>query len=119
MVKPPARTSPPWLVPAVVVFLGIVFVVVVLILWATHTSRPDRSGTVLAKHAYPETTELFPMYDPTLHTVTTHTVVSGPDWILTVRRPGGQTIKVWVRRTVYDQCRVGDWYDSLRRTCRP
>jgi len=107
MVKPPARTSPPWLVPAVVVFLGIVFVVVVLILW------------VLAKHAYPETTELFPMYDPTLHTVTTHTVVSGPDWILTVRRPGGQTIKVWVRRTVYDQCRVGDWYDSLRRTCRP
>jgi len=107
MVKPPARTSPPWLVPAVVVFLGIFFVVVVLILW------------VLAKHAYPETTELFPMYDPTLHTVTTHTVVSGPDWILTVRRPGGQTIKVWVRRTVYDQCRVGDWYDSLRRTCRP
>ena len=90
-----------------------------LILWAGHTTRSDRSGTVLAKRAYPETTELVPMYDPTLHMMVNHAIVSGPEWALTVRRPGGQTIKVWVRRTVYEVCRMGDWYDSTRRVCRP
>jgi hypothetical protein len=90
-----------------------------LILWALRSPRSDRSGTVVAKRAYPETVDLVPMYDPTLHTVTTHTIVSDPDWALTVRRPGGQTIKVWVRRTVFEQCRVGDWYDSAKRICWP
>ena len=117
--KLPARTLRPWLVPSVVVFVILVFVVVLLILWALRSPRPDRSGTIVAKRAYPETTELVPMYDPSLHMMVNHTVVSGPDWALTVRRPGGLTIKVWVRKTVYEQCRIGDWYDSVRRTCRP
>jgi hypothetical protein len=59
------------------------------------------------------------MLDPTLDTISTHTIVSGPNWALTVRQPGGQTITVWVRRTVYEQCRVGDFYDGTRRLCRP
>jgi hypothetical protein len=62
-----------------------------LILWATLSQHPDRSGTVIAKHAYPETTALVPLYDPTLHTVTTHTIVTRPDWTLTVRRPDDQS----------------------------
>jgi hypothetical protein len=59
------------------------------------------------------------MYDPALHMMTAHTVVLGPDWALVVPRPGGQTIKVWVRRTVYEACHPGDCYDSARRLCRP
>src|SRR6516164_10946348 len=115
MVKPPARTPLTWLVPAVVVaFIVLVFVVVALILWAIRAPRPDRSGTVLAKRAHPETAELVPMYDPTLHMMITHTVVSGPDWTLVVRRPDGSTGTVWVRRRIYEACRVGDWYDSSR-----
>ena len=83
--------------------------------------RPDRSGTVLETRAYPESTEPVPMYDPTLHMMTVHSVVSGPDWALVVRRSGGHAmtaITVWVPRTVYEACHVGDWYDSSRRVCR-
>jgi hypothetical protein len=86
------------------VVLTVIVMMVALIIWAAHAPHSNRSGTVLAKRAYPETTELVPMYDTALHMMTTHTVVSGPDWALTVRRPGGQTLKVWVRRTVYEQC---------------
>src|SRR5262249_28737105 len=84
--KLPARTLRPWLVSSVVDFVILVFVVM-FILWALRAARTDRSGTVLAKRAYPETTAQVPMYDPALHTVTTHTIVTGPDWALTVRRP--------------------------------
>jgi hypothetical protein len=108
-----------WVAPAILIAIALVALVTVLMVSAMHSPQSDRSGTVQAKRAYPETTELVPMYDPTLHMVVNHAIVSGPDWALTVRRPGGQTIKVWVRRTVYEACRVGDWYDSARRVCRP
>jgi hypothetical protein len=109
-----ARPTLLWAAPA-----AVVLIVVVLILWAIRSPRPDRSGTVVAKRAYPETTELVPMYDPSLHMMVNHTVVSGPDWALVVRRPDGETRTVWVRDAVYEACRVGDWYDSARRVCRP
>ena len=108
-----------WVAPAILIAIALVALVIALMAWVIHSSQSDRSGTVLEKRAYPETTELVPMYDPALHTVTNHTIVSGPEWALMVRRSGGQTIKVWVRRKVYEQCRVGDWYDSSRRMCRP
>jgi hypothetical protein len=113
-VRLPPRSTLLWAVTA-----AIVVVVVAIILWAIFSPHPDRSGTVVAKRAYPETTKQEPMLDPTLDTISTHTIVSGPDWVLTVRRPSGQTVTVRVRRTVYEGCRVGDFYDGTRRMCRP
>jgi hypothetical protein len=84
-----------WVAPAILIAIALVALVTALMVRAMHSPRSDRSGTVLAKRAYPETTELVPMYDPSLHMMVTHTIVSGPDWALTVRRPGGQTIKLW------------------------
>jgi hypothetical protein len=107
------------LILTVAVVITVIAVMLALIVWTARAPQPDRSGTVLAKRAYPETVDTIPMYDPTLHTVTMHTIVSGPDWALTVRQPNGQHRIVWVRHQVYDQCHLGDWYDGPHRTCRP
>src|SRR6516225_11134120 len=116
-----ASATMPGAVPAAVIAVAMAVALAVLILWMSVAPRPDRSGTVLETRAYPESTEPVPMYDPTLHMMTVHSVVSGPDWALVVRRSGGHAmtaITVWVPRTAYEACHVGDWYDSSRRVCR-
>ena len=56
-----------WVAPAILTATALVVLVTALMVWVVHSPQSDRSGTVLAKRAYPETTELVPMYDPSLH----------------------------------------------------
>jgi hypothetical protein len=108
------------IIMVVAVVAAVVIMMVALIVWAAHEAHaphPDRSGSVVKKYIEPEETHLTPVFIG--KTMVLEPQTTGPDWILVVRRPDGSRRTVWVRKRVYEQCRIGDWFDSPRRICRP
>jgi hypothetical protein len=100
--------------------LTVVILMVALIVWVAHEANaphPDRSGTVLEKVVDPGGTTFMPFIAGKLIGVIP--TIQPADYGLVVRRSDGSRRTAWVRRRVYEQCRVGDWYDSPRRMCRP
>ena len=64
----------------IAVIIAVCLFMVAFIVWVTHAPRHDRSCTVLEKRAYPEETELVPIYNPALKGVILTPATTGADW---------------------------------------